>query len=176
LVANFVYQIPFCRTSATCFGGSAARLLLGGWQWNGIFQAQTGFPFTVLLANATANNGRATRANVVAGQSGSLPSDERSAGRFFNTSAFSAPAPFTLGNSGVNNVTGPALWSADTSLHKNFAIGERFSVQFRSEFFNVFNHPSLATPNSLLGVAQFGTVTAQSIPPRQVQFALKLLF
>ena len=49
-------------------------------------------------------------------------------------------------------------------------------MQFRSEFFNVLNHPNLATPNSALGVAQFGTVTAQSVPPRQVQFALKLLF
>jgi hypothetical protein len=175
-VGNFLYQIPLCQTKAACFGSAAARMLLGGWQWNGIFQAQTGFPFTVLMASASANNGRTTRANVVAGQSPTLPGSQRSPARYFNTAAFSAPAPFTLGNSGINNVTGPPLWSVDTSLFKNFQVTERVDLQFRGEFFNVLNHPNLATPNSSLGVAQFGTVTAQTVPPRQIQFALKVVF
>jgi hypothetical protein len=175
-VANFLYQIPFCQTKDGCFGSGVARTLLGGWQWNGIVQAQSGFPFTVLLASATANNGRATRADAVLGQDPALPRDQRTAARYFNTGAFSAPAPFTFGNLGVNTAPGPGLWTFDTSLFKNFAITERWSLQFRSEFFNALNHPNFAQPVATLGVPQFGTVTGQSTPPRQIQFALKILF
>ncbi|HYO83522.1 MAG TPA: TonB-dependent receptor [Bryobacteraceae bacterium] len=175
-VANALYELPVCRTTEACFGSRAARWLLGGWQINGIFQAQTGFPFTVLLANATANNGRSTRPNVVPGVSPDLPSDQRTTSRWFNTSAFVAPPPFTLGNSAVNNVTGPGLWSLDGSLFKNAQLAEKWRVQFRAEFFNALNHVNLGQPNALLGSPQFGTVTSQSLPPRQIQFALKLLF
>jgi outer membrane receptor protein involved in Fe transport len=174
-VANFLYQIPLCAGPGAC-GSALLHRLLGGWQVNGILQAQAGFPLTVLMANATANNGRSTRANVVAGVSPYLNSSERSPARWFNGNAFSPPAPFTLGNSGVNAMIGPGLWSLDSSLFKNTALREGVKLQFRAEFFNTLNHPNLARPNSLLGSPQFGTVTGQSIPPRQIQFALKLLF
>jgi outer membrane receptor protein involved in Fe transport len=176
LVVNFLYQIPFCQTKDGCFGSAVARTVLGGWQWNGIVQAQTGFPFTVLLASSTANNGRATRANAVVGQDPRLPEAQRSPAQYLNVAAFAAPAPFAVGNLGVNTVPGPGLWTMDTSLFKNFAIRERLSLQFRGEFFNALNHPNWAQPIATFGVAQFGTITGQSTPPRQVQLALKLLF
>ncbi|MCS7027007.1 MAG: TonB-dependent receptor [Bryobacteraceae bacterium] len=175
-VANFLYAIPLCQAKSSCFGSAAARAMLGGWQWNGLLQAQTGFPFTVLLANATANNGRATRPNVVAGQKAQLPRQQRTAERYFNINAFVAPPPFTLGNAGVNTVPGPGLWTLDTSLVKNFSWKDPRGVQFRAEFFNLFNRPNFGQPNAFLGVPQFGTVTSQSTSPRQIQFALKLLF
>jgi hypothetical protein len=174
-VANGLFELPVCRTGGACAGSRLLRGILGGWQINGLFQAQTGFPFTVLVANSAANNGRATRANVVAGVSPELP-DGRSAARWFNTGAFAAPLPFTLGNSGVNNVFGPGMWTLDSSLMKTFALTEQYRLQFRTELFNTFNHVNLDQPNSSLGSPQFGTVTGQRVPPRQIQFALKLLF
>lgn len=175
-VTSFLYELPFCRTSQACFGSRVARAVLGGWSTNGIVQAQTGFPFTVLLANATANNGRSTRPNVVLGQDPNLPEDQRTTSRWFNTTAFAAPAPFTLGKAGVNTVTGPGLFTTDFALLKSTRLTERASLQFRSEFFNLFNHVNYGQPNPQLGSPQFGTVTSQSVPPRQIQFGLKLLF
>lgn len=175
-LTNMLYKLPFCRTAAACAGSPVLRALAGGWQVNGIFQAQSGFPLTVLMASSAANNGRSTRANVVPGVSPYVPEDQRSAARWLNSAAFAAPAPFTLGNAGVNNVIGPGFWVLDSSLTKNFRIAERWNVQFRSEFFNTLNHPNLDRPNSTLGSLQFGTVTSQSVSPRQIQFGLKLLF
>ncbi len=176
IVANALYEVPFCNSGNSCFAGHFGRALFGGWQVNGIVQAQSGFPFTVLLVSATANNGRSTRPNVVAGVSPYLPEGERSAARWLNPAAFAMPAPFTVGNAGVNTLIGPGLSSVDCSLMKNTNFNERWRLQFRAEFFNILNHVSYGTPNPQLGSNQFGTITTQSVTPRQIQFGMKLLF
>lgn len=155
--------------------------LLGGWQWSSIVQLQTGFPFTVNLSGDTAGIGGGTggiliRPNAVPGQSSRLEPEARSTGRFFNTSAFALTPSFQFGNVGRNTVEGPGMFNIDTTLARNFVIRERFRLQFRAEFFNLFNTPNHSIVGRLINVpAQFGVVLNQ-LDPRQIQFGLKLAF
>jgi hypothetical protein len=99
--------------------------------------------------------------------------------RFFNTSAFSGTcanaAPF--GNSGRNILTGPAQSNFDIDLVKTFTAGEKGRIEFRTEFFNAFNHVNFANPNNnVLVPSTLGTITSASSGPRVIQFALKANF
>jgi len=118
--------------------------------------------------------------------------------RFFDVTKFSnltntATCPFPaigngtdFGNSGVGIVRGPGQTNTDFSITKTTPIGEKQSIQFRSEFFNLFNHPQFAIPatagaagfNQLLfpSSPNFGLITATSINPRLIQFALRYQF
>jgi hypothetical protein len=97
---------------------------------------------------------------------------------WFNTTAFSLPAPYTFGNEGRNNMTGPPFKNVDFSAYKDFFLTERIRLQFRSEFFNVFNHPSFGLPDNTVTDASFGVITSTANPNanREIQFALKLMF
>ena len=97
---------------------------------------------------------------------------------YFNTSAFSQPAPFTFGNVSrtIGNVRGPGQANMDLSIVKNFADNERFRLQFRAESFNTLNHPQFGLPNTSIGTSSAGVISTQQNKPRDIQFALKLLF
>jgi hypothetical protein len=115
---------------------------------------------------------------------GSLPSDQRTADRWFDTSAFvalSATPGATgfvpnqiFGNSGVGILRGPGLVNFDFNLAKDFRLHERLSAQFRAEFFNALNHTNLGVPGVTIG-AGFGQITTAA-DARIIQFALKLRF
>jgi hypothetical protein len=98
--------------------------------------------------------------------------------RYFDTSAFSAPPPFTFGNSPrlFSTLRGPGVANTDLSLFKSVSMSERLKLQFRAEFFNAFNRPEFDVPNTQLGSAGFGVISSQANQPRDIQFALKLLF
>jgi hypothetical protein len=107
--------------------------------------------------------------------------------RFFNASAFCAPTAIgngtDFGNAGIGIIRGPGQTNTDISITKTTAIGEKQSIQFRSEFFNVFNHPQFAIPSTVVGnqtlypsSANFGLITGTSINPRLIQFALRYQF
>jgi hypothetical protein len=83
-----------------------------------------------------------------------------------------------LGNSEAEIINGPSFQNLDTSLSKYFHIRERWSLQFRTEVFNVLNHPNWGNPGTTLGTATFGRITSNSASgtPRTFQFGLKLLF
>ena len=95
---------------------------------------------------------------MVAGQSPDLPGDQQSVSRYFNAAAFAAPAPLTLGNSGVMNVRGPGLHSLDGGILKRIAIREQHALQLADRIFNLYNHPSWGAPNTSLGTAAFNTI------------------
>lgn len=168
-VNSAVYDLPF------------RGWLLGGWQISQIVQLQTGFPFTVNISGDTAGIGGGTggiliRPNAVPGQTFRLEPSERSTNRFFNTGAFVQTPSFQFGNVGRNTVIGPGLFNIDSTIAKNFTIRERYRVQFRTEFFNLFNTPNHSIVGRLINVpATFGRVLNQ-LDPRQIQFALKLNF
>ena len=94
------------------------------------------------------------------------------------------PNGLGFGNSGVGIVRGPGQANFDFSLTKMTRIGEKQSVQFRTEFFNLFNHPQFAIPGSVAGnqtlyannAALFGVITSTSVNPRLIQFALRYQF
>ena len=104
----------------------------------------------------------------------------QSLNQWFNTSVFSLPAQYTIGNAGRGLIYGPHLFSTDLNAGKRFALPwrEGMNIEFRAEFFNVFNHPNFAAPDVNLGDASFGKVTGTSsfVGPRKGQLALKLYF
>ncbi len=98
--------------------------------------------------------------------------------KWFDTSCFTAPKVAGIfGNAPRSpEVYGPDQTNLDMSLYKNFPVTEGSKLQFRSEFFNILNHPQFATPNTSVGNALFGVITAPAHDSRQIQFALKYVF
>ena len=173
------YELPIGKGKAIDFGNRFANTAFGEWQTNLILTIQTGLPFTPTLQNPVANAGgsRPDR-NVL--NSGVLESPDRA--RWFDPSfntpaaAWFTPAQFTYGNAGRNILYGPGRINWDFSLFKNFPITEKWNLQFRSEFFNLFNTPQFGLPNASIGSPAAGVITSLAGPNRQVQFALRLAF
>jgi hypothetical protein len=184
-VASAVWQLPYGKGRQ--FGDSASRAMdavFGGWEFSPIFTAQTGLGLTILQSGLFNIGGeRRSRPNRVA--EGSLPDSQRTADRWFDTSAFAVLNPTAgavgfvpnqaFGNSGIGILRGPGLVNLDFNLNKSFYFTERHSVQFRAEFFNAFNRANLSVPGVMIG-AGFGQITSMSTEPRIIQFALKYRF
>jgi hypothetical protein len=157
--------------------------VLSDWRISGIVTLQDGTPLNPFyFAFDPANTGTPNRPNVVPGQKVALPRGERTPERFFNTDAFSAPAPFTFGNAGRNTIPGPGNNIFDIALHRRVPVAEQHAVELRAEFFNLFNHPNLGQPVNSVLASNFGQILATRTArgdlgsSRQVQFGLKLLF
>jgi hypothetical protein len=169
-----VYELPWGRGRSHALRGFM-DLVAGGWQLAGLVRMQSGAPIAVTQAtnlNAFAGFG-IQRPNRVADPT--LPSDERTTGRWFNTAAFTQAPQFTVGNSSRNPVSGPGYRVADVMIGKTFAITERFRTEFRAEAFNVTNTPPLGNPNGSFGNAAFGSITT-ALDPRVFEMVLKLQF
>jgi hypothetical protein len=175
--SNFVYRIPLLRTS----GNRMLRTILGGWEVSGIVTAASGAPLNIGLTGqnvASIVPNTANRPNINGRMLNPHTVEE-----WFDTSVFSAPAPGTWGNEPHNGVRGPGRDNWNMSLFKNFVINaERNThLQFRAEFFNVWNHPQWVgdTLNGGIstdyGAGNFGAVTS-AYDPRTIQLALKLPF
>ena len=177
LVGNFTYELPFGKGKK--FGSDwnkALDLALGQWQVNGIAIIGTGRPlqFTV-IQNTSYSFGGGQRPDST-GVSAAI--DNRTLDRWFDTTQFKNPAPYTFGNMGRAHPTlrGDRLENLDFSVFKNFRFTERMNLQFRAEAFNSMNHPLFGDPNTTVGALTFGQITGQANAPRQIQFGLKLLF
>src|SRR5204862_7369324 len=129
------YALPFGEGHRWLSGGWPAGYGLGGWQVNGINTFQTGLPFTPTLNATTVNTRTGSRPDRLGGGTLSTPTVDR----WFDTSAFATPAPFTYGNSGRNILYGPGRVNFDFSLFKELAITECWRLQLRGECFNLFN-------------------------------------
>jgi hypothetical protein len=81
-----------------------------------------------------------------------------------------------FGNLGGGVVVGPGQVNFDTSVSKNFTIREGQTLQFRSEFFNLFNHAQFSNPNLSAAQTTYGQITTTSVSPRVIQLALKYSF
>jgi hypothetical protein len=180
LVISGVFELPIGRGRA--LGRSwnrALDALIGGWQVNGIASYQTGFPVSITTQNTCTNCGNNVLRPNNNGTSAELggPISARM-NKYFDTTVFSQPAPFTFGNVSrtLPDVRGPGQQDIDLSLFKNFKPVERLTVQFRAEAFNVLNQVVFGMPNGTLSNAAFGTITGTANSPRSIQFGLKLLF
>ncbi len=173
-----VYELPYGTGRRFGSGTPAlANAIFGGWQLSTLAEALTGVPLTVTTPGNIANSGGVTQVpNVVA--KAILPRSQRTKSEFFNTAAFVAPAPYTLGDSETYIINAPSFQNLDASLAKYFKIREKMSLQFRTEVFNILNHPNWGNPGTTLGTATFGRITSNSVSgtPRTFQFGLKLLF
>ncbi len=96
--------------------------------------------------------------------------------RFFNPAAFARPQPGMNGTAGRNILDGPGINNVDFSIFKNFQFKERYTVQFRTEFFNLFNRTNFALPENDINSPNAGRILRTRLPARQIQFGLKLLF
>ena len=169
-----VWEVP--KMPITGFGGK----VLNGWVLNSILTWRGGFPFTVRSGsdNSLSAVGR-DRADFLGGD------PQLDTGRphgelieqYFNTSLFVENALGTFGNSGKNILRGPGLFNTDFGLLKTTKITEQTSIQFRAEFFNIFNNVNFGDPDNTVadGPDQFGHIfSARS--PRIIQFGLKFSF
>lgn len=155
------------------------RAVTRSWHLSAVYQAQTGFPFTISVFGDTANAGtllgeNPIRANVT-GQQVFGPGT-RTAEHWFNPGAFATPAAFTFGNAGRNSIYGPGLQTLDLALAREFSLKERLKFQFRTEFFNALNHTNLGAPNRFVNTPQFGTITEAATPGREIQFTARISF
>jgi len=97
------------------------------------------------------------------------------ASQWFDTAAFALPAQNTFGTAGRNVAVGPGLENLDLSLQKEGTLHEGLKLQFRFDVYNVFNHPNFDLPGRIFGAANFGAISSAE-DPREMQFALKLMF
>jgi outer membrane receptor protein involved in Fe transport len=165
-VASYVWEIPFGQKLS-----GWQKKVLAGWQISGISSFQTGNPFTVGISpDRAGTGGGGQRADVV----GPL-STPKQLSQWFSTSAFALPALGTFGNEGRNAIAGPGINDWDVSFSKRTAIKESITLQFRAEFFNLFNHPQWSGVGATFGSATFGQITSAR-DPRIGQLGLRLLF
>jgi hypothetical protein len=159
--ASWIYEIP-------------KWWKISGVQIGGVLRIQAGDTVPVFQAtNLNSNLGYAVqRPNRVADPNTDF---DRSASRWFDTTAFTLAAQFKIGNSSRNPVRGPGLQTADLMISKIFRITERFNLDLRAEAFNVSNTPPLNDPNGSFGSAAFGSITSAGTP-RVFEFAGKLNF
>ncbi|HZS06108.1 MAG TPA: carboxypeptidase regulatory-like domain-containing protein [Blastocatellia bacterium] len=168
-----VYDIPAPGNSGP------AHAVTQNWHLSAIYQAQSGFPFTISVFGDTANAGTLLGENPIRANYTGQPvfgPGTRTADRWFNPAAFAVPAAFTFGNAGRNSVYGPGMQTLDLALTREFNLTERTKFQFRAEFFNALNHVNLGTPNRFVNTPQFGTITEAATPGREIQFGLRLSF
>jgi hypothetical protein len=177
------YDLPFGRANSS-LRESRKKQLVADWQVSGIVTLQSGLPFTPQLSYNPSNDGD-TRNPVRPSWNPNFTGSVVLGGpnRYFNPLAFIQPLPGTYGNVGRNILVGPSLAQFDLSLAKRWSLSERLSLQFRSEFFNLFNHTNLNTPNPVVYAAATGgpsptagVITSTATTSRQVQLGLKLLW
>ncbi len=168
LTGGYVFSIPTAPVWKPVFRN---------WQFTGNMTFQTGTPLNpVYFATDFANSGTPNRPNVVLGQSVSLPINERSADRLFNTNAFSDPAPYTFGDAGRDIIPGPGNEVVDFALHRRFTITEGKSLELRWETFNALNHPNLGIPGPYPDFGPFFGKAFSAGDPRRMQFGARFDF
>ncbi|MGC8551062.1 MAG: TonB-dependent receptor domain-containing protein [Acidobacteriaceae bacterium] len=179
LSASADYNLPFGRGhSIGAKWNWLENAALGGWQINGIFTADAGYPISVSTQNTSHANNNEERPNLTGANPGMSGSIKSRLNGYLNPAAFSQPAPFTFGNAPrvLSDVRTPAYHNIDFSIFKNFNLTRRLRAQFHAESYNILNQVVFGGPNSNFSSPSFGTISYQANSPRQIQFALKLLF
>ncbi|HZT33223.1 MAG TPA: TonB-dependent receptor [Bryobacteraceae bacterium] len=184
LVLSGVWDLPFGKGKAV--GRDAGRFVnafIGGWQVNGVLTAQSGFPLVLGVAGAPPFAGN--RPSRVAGQqaatSGGIldrlgpPSSTQ---RYLNNAAFVVPQSFQFGDvpRALSDARRQGLFNLDFSAFKNWSMGERWSLQFRAEAFNLTNTVQFGAPGQTFNTPGFGVIGSQYNFPRQVQLGMKILW
>jgi carboxypeptidase family protein len=192
--ASIIYDLPFGRGKQ--FGndwGTPLNTIFGNWQATTIVKITSGFPvFVVNSENGSGvnfeNNGNSlNRPDLVGnpnrgGGGGTCPDRVHTVAAWFNPCAFAPAAGGELGDASRTPLNGPGFVNTDFSLIKGFRLPwENMGLQFRAEFFNLFNHAQFALPVSSIGYADinsanFGSISSTVNNPRLVQFALKFTF
>jgi hypothetical protein len=193
LEGNFSYAVPGAW-------GAVPNMISRGWQALGIFNLQSGSPFTIVSPYGTMQYGidnlvgnstrpffvkKAPRNSHHGGPqyfADNVMADNGMNGTYWSVPTTTSPKLGTVqtgpGNLGRNTYTGPSWWNLDFSLVKDtdLEVARGTKLQLRADFFNIFNHATFATPNSQLSTPVFGLSTATASPERQIQFGARIMF
>jgi hypothetical protein len=191
-VANFQYAVPMDKWQ---FLDAVPKKLTGGWQAMSIVSAQSGFPFTVNSPYGTEEFGTDTYAGYQPTRPFLLQQptlNDNGGPALFSSSVLANPSQYlgtptvtaangnvvqiSPGNLGRNTFRTRHFSNFDFSLVKDTAITERIKIEFRSEFFNIFNQHAFNVPGQILGSPSFGVSSSTALPERQIQFGLRLMF
>ena len=200
-VGSYIYNLPM--GAGHRFGGNGnpfVEKVLGGWQWTGIVTLETGMPFTVTLEDFN-NSGISSTGGAQSDRPNIMPGTTECSvvtgnpNQWFTPGIFTLPAQNTFGDAPRNAMCGPHLRDFDTGLIKQTKLTEKTALEFRADFFNIFNHPNFAIPdtNAFAGrvsncdpaTAQYacgvlepgqGEIHSTTTSARQIQFALKFIF
>ena len=207
---NAVYELPFGRGKPWMNQGGIANVLAGGWQMTTAAVARTGFPVNVLTTlDGPDGNQAGIQRPLLTGQP-LTPPGGKTVAHWFNPAAFEIPALDSAGNASVfgnaprDLIRGPGTWQVDLGTGKTIPLREGMALEFRAEFYNIFNHPQFGQAGATCGgngsasgptPCQAGTTFSQitntinlntsivspitpvgSGTPREVQFALRLDF
>ncbi|HEY6293638.1 MAG TPA: TonB-dependent receptor [Terriglobia bacterium] len=195
-VTNLIWQLPFGTGREWLNQGGTAAKLAAGWQFNTIVTAQTGTPITINASDLSytgsnhdsyadcVGNPYAGVTDQATGPSGYVGSGS---GYFLNPAAFTIPTNGQFGTCAPRGFHGPGLWDVDLSLFREFKLTESKRLEFRTEFFNAFNHPNFQSPSPSAGSPGSFKVESTIAPilgagsggpgdPREIQFGLKFYF
>jgi hypothetical protein len=174
-VVSYNYTVPFDRAFH-----SLPKRLTQGWSLNGITRFASGFPITIGQSGDRSLTGTSgvDEPNFIGGL---VFSDPRGVGpdgklnEYFNKSAFTSEAIGQVGNSNRRFFHGPGINNWDFAVHKDTRLRESMALQFRAEFFNIFNHTQFFNPNGTFNNSRFGLVKSAR-DPRIGQLSVKFLF
>ena len=172
-VTSWVLEVPDMQTDNV-----VAKAALNGWQVTGILQFQSGAPYTITTGNDISRDGIGGDRAKTTGVSMDPPEgSDRTV--WFNRAAFAAGDVGTFGTVGKGAYFGPRTFYFDMGLSKNVRMSNDMGIQFRAEFFNIFNQVNFANPATAVNSASFGRITsthANQGDPRIMQFGLKFVF
>jgi hypothetical protein len=182
LTTYAVYELPFGKGKKFMGDASGAvNQIVGGWKFSPIVTLHTGFPLALynngpdqtgtssrgLRPDCNGTNTVFGRQNATAAQGGGI--------QWFDPSNYTNAVGFGTCAPQLGNLRGPGYYNWDASIQKDFQVTERFKLQFRTDFLNMFNRVNLAVPNTTVQTSTTGVIQA-SQPPRNIQFALKLFY
>jgi Carboxypeptidase regulatory-like domain len=178
---NLLYDVPLGEEHRLLNSGPGSKLA-SGWRVSTLGILRTGVADTVYIGTNTFGNGDFInqRPDCVAGID--PYAHPQTIADWLNPAAFSMPAAGTFGNCGRNTIYGPDFRNVDFSVLKETKLGESRNLEFRAEFFNIFNHPAFAQPDTTFGTPSFGEIfntlgrTLGAGTSRQIQFALRFSF
>ena len=185
LVVSYNWDIPFLAAQKGWEGA-----LLSHWALSGITTFQSGAPVTIIDAaggtgfnlsspntsTATLNNGFTMSSALAGGDIHQRIDNYFAAGAFSGAPVVGPDGETGFGNLGRNTFRGPSQQNWDVSLGKNFRITESKNFKFTADFFNIWNHPIFASPNSIFNGLGFGTITSTKGTPRLIQLSGKFSF
>ena len=170
----------------------AISALTGGWSFDAVAVARTGFPFNgvILLASPDPSGFALSRPDLVPGQPLWIPNSSAADGKSLNPVAFAIPPTSRQGTEGRNDISGFDLVQVDFSLARKFPLTDRLNLQFRADAFNVLNHPNFTNPPAFVEFGppylKSGQMLNQGLGglsplfqqggPRSLQLSLKLSF
>jgi carboxypeptidase family protein/TonB-dependent receptor-like protein len=168
--ASVVWDLPFDRAG----GGSVLRALAKDWSVAAVMTLQSGMPVAVTQQNLLGYAGFTTqRPNLVGDPT--LPADQRTTDRWFNTAAFAGADQFTIGSASRNPVRGPTYRDVDLAVMRRVGFSGERAIELRLEVFNLLNTNNFGAPAAQFGPNSFGTITT-ALDPRVVQLAAKFWF